>query len=322
MGVGFGAFVPQGWKTEYAGIDPQEAWAKTRAVALAAETLGYDSIWVYDHFHTIPRPTEEPVFECWTTMAALAEATERIRLGQMVGCMSYRNPALLAKITSNIDVISGGRLEWGIGAGWYHHEYNGYGFDFATAGSRLKALREGVEVVKSMWSQPSTSYSGEVFTLEDARCDPKPVQSPHPPVWIGGGGEKVTLKIVAEHADWSNFGGKYHEFEAKCEILKGHCESVGRDYDEIGKSIHQDCFVRETEAEVEEWLSSADGGSMWGEPAESYTAGNLVGTPEQIAERIQGYLDLGASYFILWFRDFPDTASLELFASKVIPEFR
>lgn len=321
MMIGFGAFVPQGWKTEYRGVDPENAWSNTRRIALLAEELGYTSIWVYDHFHTVPRPVEEPVFECWTLMAALAEVTNSIRLGQMVGCMSYRNPGLLAKITSNVDVISGGRLDWGIGAGWYHHEYAGYGFDFGAAGKRLKALREGVEIVKSMWTEARTSYSGEIFTLEDARCDPKPIQVPHPPVWIGGGGEKVTLRIVAEHANWSNFGGKYDEFEAKCRVLAQHCKALGRDYDAIGKSIHQDCFVRESEAEVKDWLESPTGGSIWGEPPDSYIKGNLIGTPEQILDRIEGYIDRGATYFILWFRDYPSDESLRLFAERVLIEF-
>lgn len=318
----FGAFVPQGWKSELRGLGAGDLWKTTRSVAREAEAAGFESIWLYDHFHTVPRPTEDPVLESWTTMSALAEATERIRLGQMVGCMSYRNPGLTAKSAATVDAISGGRLEWGIGAGWYHHEYQGYGFKFGTAGSRLRALREGVEVVKSLWTNPVTNFEGEFFNLSDARCDPKPLQNPHPPIWIGGGGEKVTLRIVAEHADFSNFGGKLDEFAHKCEVLKGHCESVGRDYDSITKSIHQDCFVSESEADVEAWLDSDEGGSMWGEPRDSYVRGHLIGTPDQVAERIAEYVALGARYFILWFRDLPETESMRLFADQVIPRFR
>src|SRR5512134_1376433 len=124
----FGAFIPQGWKMELASIDgAEQKWAKTVEIALLAEELGYDSVWVYDHFHNVPRPAHETVFECWTVMAALAEATSTIRLGQMVSCTPYRPPTLTAKITSTIDVISGGRLEWGVGAGWYEHEFKAYG---------------------------------------------------------------------------------------------------------------------------------------------------------------------------------------------------
>src|SRR6478609_6051954 len=151
----FGAFAPQGWKTELAGIDGAAAqWQRCLDTALTAEELGYDSIWVYDHFHNVPTPAHETVFECWTTMAALAQATSTIRLGQMVSCAGYRNPALVAKITSTIDVISGGRLDWGIGAGWYDSEYAAYGYEFPPAKDRIRILRETVEIVKLMWTEP------------------------------------------------------------------------------------------------------------------------------------------------------------------------
>src|SRR5512133_1317103 len=137
-GVMFGAFIPQGWKLELASVGGIEAqWATTIDVAVRAEALGYDSIWVYDHFHNVPRPAHETVFECWTTLAAISQLTSRVRLGQMVGCNSYRQPSLLAKITSTVDVISGGRLDWGIGAGWYENEYRGYGYEFPTAKDRI-----------------------------------------------------------------------------------------------------------------------------------------------------------------------------------------
>ena len=244
--------------------------------------------------------------------------TSRIRLGQMVGCNSYRQPSVLAKMTSTVDVISGGRLDWGIGAGWYENEYRGYGFDFPAAKDRIGMLREAVEIVKSMWTQPETTYDGRYYTLDRAHCDPKPLQQPHPPIWIGGGGEQLTLRVVARHADVSNFGGKPHEWAHKAEVLKGHCKDVGRDYDEIRKTISGEVFVRETEAEIE----AAGTKSMWGEPAESWRAGNLVGTPEQVAEKIQAYVDLGCTGFVPWCSDYPDTQTLQLFAEKVMPEFR
>jgi F420-dependent oxidoreductase-like protein len=315
----FGVFTPQGWKTELAGIDGVEAqWAKTVEIAVLAEELGYDSIWVYDHFHNIPVPSHESVFECWTTMAALSQHTERIRLGQMVGCAAYRNPALLAKITSNIDVMSGGRLDWGIGAGWYDHEFRGYGYEFLPPRDRIGVLRETVEIVKSMWTEPDTSYDGTYFHLDGAQCDPKPVQQPHPPVWIGGGGEQLTLRVVARHADRANWGGKPDEWARKREIFRGHCKAVGRDEDEVVKTWSPEVFVREDEADI------VAGGtrSRWGEPLESWRAGNLVGTPEQVAERIATYVELGCTGFIPWCSDYPDTETLRLFAEKVLPEFR
>jgi F420-dependent oxidoreductase-like protein len=315
----FGAFMPQGWKMELSGIDGAEAkWAAAVAIAQQAEDLGYDSIWVYDHVHNVPRPAHEAVFECWTTMAAVSQRTSRIRLGQMVGCNSYRQPSLLAKITSTVDVISGGRLDWGIGAGWYENEYRGYGFEFPAAKDRIGMLRETVEIVRSMWTNPETTYDGRHYQLKRANCDPKPVQTPHPPIWVGGGGEQLTLRVVARYADCSNFGGKPEEFGRKCEILKGHCASVGRDYDEIRKTWSPEVFVRETAAEV----TAAGSRSLWGEPVDSWRSGNLVGTPEQVAEKIQTYVDLGCTGFIPWCADYPDTTSLELLATKVMPEFR
>src|SRR3954447_16965793 len=173
----FGAFVPQGWKMELSSIDgAEQKWQTAVEVGQLIEQLGYDSLWVYDHFHNVPRPAHEAVFECWTTIAAISQRTSRVRLGQMVGCAPYRSPALLAKITSTIDVISGGRLDWGIGAGWYEHEFNGYGYEFAAAKDRIGVLRETVEIVKSMWREPDTTYDGTYFRLQGAQCDPKPLQ--------------------------------------------------------------------------------------------------------------------------------------------------
>ncbi len=315
----FGVFFPQGWKMELASIaDPQDKWQHAIDTAVLAEELGYDSLWWYDHFHNVPVPAHEAVFECWTTVAAISQRTSRIRLGQMVGCNGYRNPALLAKITSTVDVISGGRLDWGIGAGWYEHEFNGYGYGFPVAKDRIGMLREAVEIVKAMWSEPDVSYAGTYYELNGAQCDPKPLQKPHPPILIGGGGEQLTLRVVARHADASNFGGKPHEFAHKVEVLKGHCSAVGRDYDEIQKTWSPEVFIRETEQEV----ADAGSRSFWGEPVDSWSAGNLVGTPEQVADKIRTYLDLGCTGFYPWCSDYPDTTTLRLFAEKVIPEFR
>ena len=317
--IQFGVFMPQGWKMELSGIDGAAAkWNTAVDIAVKAEELGYDSIWVYDHFHNVPRPAHEAVFECWTTIAAISQRTSRVRLGQMVGCNSYRHPSVLAKITSTVDVISGGRLDWGIGAGWYENEYRGYGFDFPKPKDRIGMLRESVEIVRSMWTESETTYNGRYYKLSRANCDPKPLQQPHPPIWIGGGGEQLTLRVVARYADYSNFGGRPEEWARKREILKGHCAAVGRDEDEIGKTWSPEVFIRSTEAEV----AAAGSKNLWGEPFESWQAGNLVGTPEQVAEKIQQYVDLGCTGFIPWCSDYPDTETLELFATQVMPNFR
>jgi F420-dependent oxidoreductase-like protein len=303
---------------ELVGIpDPEEKWAVTVAVAELADELGYDSVWVYDHFHNVPLPAHETMFECWTTLAALSQRTSRVRLGQMVSCALYRNPGMIAKITSNIDVISGGRLDWGIGAGWYEGEFKAYGYDYPSNADRIRMLRETVEIVKLMWSEPDAHYEGRHFTVAGAQCDPKPLQSPHPPIWIGGGGEQLTLRVVARHATHSNFGGKPDEWAHKRDVLRGHCDAIGRDPSEITMTWSPELFIRETEAEV-----GTDTRSFWGEPFDSWRDGNLVGTPEQICEKLAAYQELGCGGVVPWVSDFPGTESVRLFAEKVIPEFR
>ncbi|MDQ3542726.1 MAG: LLM class F420-dependent oxidoreductase [Actinomycetota bacterium] len=315
----FGMFMPQGWKMELATIEGAESkWLKAVEIAKLAEELGYDSLWVYDHVHNVPRPANEAVFECWTTIAAISQLTSRIKLGQMVGCCSYRNPALLAKITSTVDVVSGGRLNWGIGAGWYENEYRSYGYEFPKPAQRIRMLEETVEIVKRMWTEPTATFKGEHFEVNRAYCDPKPLQQPHPPVLIGGGGEQLTLRVVAKHANCSNFGGNPEQFAHKVEVLKSHCASVGRDFDEIQLTWSPEVFIRPTEDDV----SSSGSRSQWGEPGESWRAGNLVGTPEQVSEKLQAYVDLGLAGVMPWCSDYPDTTTMELLARDVMPNFR
>jgi F420-dependent oxidoreductase-like protein len=315
----FGCFVPQGWKLELASIpDPRDQWALTVETARLAEELGFDSVWVYDHFHNVPTPSHETVFECWSTMAALAQATSTVRLGQMVSCAGYRNPAYVAKVTSTIDVISGGRLDWGIGAGWYDAEYRAYGYDYPSNADRIRMLRETVEIVKLMWSEPDATYEGRHFSVDGAQCDPKPLQQPNPPVWIGGGGEQLTLRVVAQHADYSNFGGNLEWWAHKNEVLKQHCSDVGRDSDEIVRTWTPEVFIRETEAEILE----AGTQSAWGEPFESWRDGNLVGTPEQVCERLAAYEAVGLGGVVPWCSDYPSHETLRLLGEQVLPEFK
>jgi F420-dependent oxidoreductase-like protein len=319
MDLDFGTFIPQGWKMELAAVaDPVDKWAKVVATAQLAEQLGYDSLWVYDHFHNVPTPAHETMFECWTTLAAVSQRTSTIKLGQMVSCALYREPALVAKITSNIDVMSNGRLIWGIGAGWYENEFNGYGYPFPRAADRIRMLRETVEIVTAMWSRPDVDYDGRHYQLKGAQCDPKPVQKPRPQVLIGGGGEQLLLRVVARLADASNFGGKPDEFAHKTQVLTDHCRAVGRDYDSIQKTWSPAVLIRETETEIAAMASL----SSRNEPFDSWVAGNLVGTPEQVAEKIQTYIDMGCTGFYPWCADYPETPTMELLAREVIPEVR
>jgi alkanesulfonate monooxygenase SsuD/methylene tetrahydromethanopterin reductase-like flavin-dependent oxidoreductase (luciferase family) len=179
-------------------------------------------------------------------------------------------------------------------------------------------MKETVEIVTRMWSEADVTYEGRHYKLQGAQCDPKPLQQPRPQVLIGGAGEQLTLRVVARLADASNFGGKPEEFAHKCEVLKEHCAAVGRDYDEIEKTWSPEVFIRETEAEIE----AAGTQSMRNEPMESWAAGNLVGTPEQMAEKIGVYVDMGCTGFYPWCSDYPDTTTMRLLAEQVIPEFR
>jgi F420-dependent oxidoreductase-like protein len=280
----FGAFIPQGWRLDLGAIPVAQQWDTMVAVARVAEEVGYDSIWVYDHLHTFPDVSQESTWEAWTLMAGLAEATERVRLGQMCTCNSYRPPSYLAKVTACIDVMSGGRLEVGIGAGWYEHEYRGYGYPFLKASVRIGMLDEAVQIMRSMWTEDVVEFAGKHYRLDGAICRPKPLQDPHPPLWIAGGGERLTLRIVAEHAAYANFFGDAGVFARKKAALQGHCADVGRDFDEITLTANVDCLMGETEADAAERLASWD--KPGSEPKEAWSARALYGTAEQVADKV------------------------------------
>ncbi|MEA1903600.1 MAG: LLM class F420-dependent oxidoreductase [Actinomycetota bacterium] len=324
----FGAFVPQGWRLDLAGIDTDKHWPTMLGVARDIETLGYESLWVYDHFHTVPEPTQEVTYEAWTLMASLASTTETVRLGQMCTCNTYRPPSYLAKVAASIDVISGGRLEMGIGAGWYEHEHKGYGYPFLSPGGRLGMLREGVEIMKAMWTEDVVDYDGRYYQLDGAICQPKPIQDPHIPIWIAGGGEKVTLNIAARYAQYTNFGITLDNFNRKSDLLHGHCETVGTDFEAITRSANFNIMMGATEAEVEEkkrWLTSHLTGRVPDEKVESNVTlfDAMSGTPEQVVERLQKWEAAGMTYAIVYFPDAAyDMSSVELFANEVIPQLR
>lgn len=323
----FGAFVPQGWRITLSGIPVEEHWPTMLGVAKDIESHGYDSLWVYDHFHTVPEPTQEVTYEAWTLMAALAATTDTVRLGQMCTCNTYRPPSYLAKVAASIDVISGGRLEMGIGAGWYEHEHDGYGYEFLPPRGRLGMLREGVEIMKAMWTEDEVSYDGEHYTLKGAICRPKPLQQPHIPIWVAGGGEKVTLEIAATHAQYTNFGGglPLEKFVHKSEVLQGHCSDVGTDFDSITRSANFNVLCAPTEEKVEEkksWLLGHMSRYVSDDAAQRFARmyDHNSGTPEQIIEWLGAYRDAGLSYAIVNFADVAyDRESLELFAAEVIP---
>ena len=323
----FGYFVPQGWRMDLAGIDPAQHWATMRDLARHADAGPWDSIWVYDHFHTVPEPSDEATHEAWSLTAAFAAATERVRLGQMCTCMSYRNPMYLAKVAATVDHVSGGRLNVGIGGGWYEHEWRAYGYGFPSAGERLGRLDEGVQIMRQAWTDGRATFVGKQYQVDDALCRPLPIQAGGPPLWIAGGGEQKTLRTAAEYAQYTNFDATPDVFRHKSRVLAEHCKDVGRDFEQIVRSGSYNVIVGETERDVEAklaWAAQHYATYASAQRAERTAAqlrsGPLVGTVEQVVERLGDAREMGMTYAICYFVDAAyDRASLDLFADKVIP---
>ncbi len=315
----FGVFVPQGWKLEYRGWGAAEAWARSVELARLAESLGYDHLWVYDHVETVPRREPTHMFEAYTMLAALSQRTERVRLGQLVTCSSYRNAGLLAKELACLDVFSGGRAILGLGAGWYVEEYKSYGYPYLSAGQRLKALEETVVAIRSLWTKETTTLQGDYVHLDGAYCDPKPLQQ-LPPVLVGGGGERVNLAIAARQADMTNWQVGIEDFVRKSNALAAHCKEADRDFGSIIRTHGPDCRIFDSERDARRWCETEDGGNLWGRQAtDAYLAENLVGTVDAVVEQAQAFVDAGCREFILWLRDYPSDETLRRFMSEVVP---
>jgi len=318
-GLRVGVFIPQGWKLEYSGWEAEASWARTVELACLADRLGYDHLWVYDHVETVPRREPSHVFEAFTMLAALSQLTDRAGLGQLVTCSSYRNAGLLAKEAACIDVYSAGRLILGLGAGWYEEEYDSYGYGFLPGRERLTALEETVSAVRMLWTEPTVTFAGKHVRLRDAYCDPKPLQT-LPPIWIGGGGEKVNLRIAARHADATNWQVGLEAFQHKSRLLEAYCDEIGRPFTEISRTHGPDCRIFETEKDLRRWCNEPGGGHLWNrQPPDEYVRENLVGTAPQVAEKTQAFIDAGAREFVLWMRDYPSDESLRRFIGEVVP---
>jgi F420-dependent oxidoreductase-like protein len=321
-----GLFVPQGWRLDLAGITPADHWVTMLDVARAAENGPFESVWVYDHFHTVPVPTEEATHEAWTLMAALGAATSRVRLGQMCTCMGYRNPAYLAKVAATVDVISGGRTEMGIGAGWYEHEWRAYGYGFPRAGERLGQLDEGVQIMRQLWTTGKATLHGRHYQVDGAICRPLPLQQGGVPLWIAGGGEQKTLRIAARYAAYTNFDGSPEVFRHKSEVLAAHCREVGTDFGAIVRSANYNVLIGESERDVADKLAQIRSRYQRYLPPDKVQdriqllSNGLAGTPEQIAERLAEANGLGMTYAIMYFPEVAyDRSGLTLFAEKVVP---
>jgi len=321
MATRFGVFVPQGWRMDLVEIDdPIDKYEAMTNVAREADKGGWNSIWVFDHFHTVPEPTMEATFECWTISASLARDTTNVNIGQMVGCNGYRNPSLYAKIASTVDVASHGPLYAGIGAGWYEHEWRAYGYEWTDTPERMGLFREAVQIIHKMWTEDTPVFQGKRYAIDGPINEPKSaVPGKKIPLWIGGGGEKVTLKLVAQYGDACNLGGDDLDvLQHKLDVLKGHCETVGRDYDEIVRSTGLSAHPIGPNDDPVRATAEARGETSF----EEYAKGTIVGTPEKIRERAQAKMDLGFNYFIM---SFPRVAysqeAMNRFAQEVIPLF-
>ena len=237
-----GVIVPQGWQGEYDGWDPLDAWRRTTEVAQQAEELGFESIWLFDHFHTVPRPTDEITFESFTSLAALAALTTRVRLGHIVICTAFRNPALTAKMMSTMDSISGGRMDLGIGAGWKEDEWKAYGYGFPETRERLAILADHLEVITRMLDgdrHQHATFDGEHASVRDAINVPKPIQKPRVPIMVGGNGPNVTWRLAAKHADELNVDGMAPDDVAEAlPVIRSRCEEIGRDPATLALSVH------------------------------------------------------------------------------------
>ena len=290
-------------------------WPSMRAAAVRADELGYDSLWTWDHLYPIVGSDDGPIYEGWLTLAAWAAATSRARIGLMVGANTLRNPALVAKMATTLDHISAGRAVLGIGAAWFETEHTAYGIEFGRSpGERLRWLEEAVAIMGGMLRGERPSGRRH-YAAREVRNEPSPVQR-RLPLLIGGGGEKVTLRMVARHADACNLGGGFDTVRRKDEILRRNCVEVGRDESEIERTAGVGvCIIRDSEADarrVAAQMLAHNGG------AERFP-NELIGTPEQVAEKMAPYLEIGFHHLNAAFPAPHDTESMERLAREVRP---
>jgi alkanesulfonate monooxygenase SsuD/methylene tetrahydromethanopterin reductase-like flavin-dependent oxidoreductase (luciferase family) len=299
-----------------------------RRTVLECERLGFDSVWLKDNFTSSwlnayfsnkeddEQPnSENPILECWTTLSSLATLTNRIRLGAILVNI-HRIPSVTAKMLSTLDVISNGRIEFGLSAGWYENEIKSYGLPFPKASTRIEMLEESIIIIKKILTENQASFEGKHYTIKDAKCSPKPIQKPYPHIWVGGGGKK-TLQLVAKYADGWNYGlCTYDEYLSKISILRDCCKAVGRDCEIIAKAWHAIMLLGHNDSEIK-MLKNRKG--IWKKNSNMA----IVGAPDDIIKEIKKYIVVsGVKYFTIHFSDLPNLRSLNLFAKSVIPHFR
>jgi F420-dependent oxidoreductase-like protein len=295
-------------------------WADLRAVWKVIDEAGYDTAWLFDHFYPILADPAGPCFEGWTALTAVAAETRKVEAGVLVTGNTYRHPAVLAKMGATVDHIISGRLIMGIGAAWFEQEHNAYGIPFYTPGERIRRLDEAVAIIKSMWTKEKTTIEGRYYQVTEARCEPKPVRKPHPPFMIGGAGEKLTLRVVAKHADiWNTFGPP-SLFRSKIAVLREHCGSVGRNIDQIEISWAGLAAVCGSSAERDALLSPL--AKAWGQSIEQMAESSLVGSKEEVFRRMEEFQKAGVTHFIVMAAPPFKHDQLRRFADTIVAKFQ
>jgi F420-dependent oxidoreductase-like protein len=307
----------------YPGVAPADLFERIASIAVTAEASGFDSVWVMDHFYQLPMlgKPEQEMFEAYGLLTAIAARTSTVRLGAMVGGMTYRNPAFLAKAVTGLDVISGGRAIWGIGAGWFEQEHLAYGYEFGSFKDRFEKLEEGLQIVKSMFVEHETTFDGKWFHVDKAMNVPKPVQAGGPPVLIGGSGETKTLRMVAQYADACNVFGEPSVVRHLMGVLDAHCERLGRDPKTICRTRLATLVAGRTQEEAEAKIAGRFGGAKLSDlPADVQTRVRgmfILGDPAAVQEQVQALLDAGLDGLVF---NMPDAHDLEAvaFAGEVL----
>ena len=301
---------------DYKNGDTSKIVDSLKDLILMAENAGFDSFWVMDHFHQIKfvGGSDEPMLESWTTISALAGITTKIKLGTLVTGIIYRHPAILAKIGATLDVLSKGRLFMGIGAAWNQEESFAYGVPFPSTKERLLRLEEVIQIIRKMWTKSKGTFNGKYYQIKDAYCNPKPLQKPHPPIMVGGGGERDTLRIVAKYADACNLFGSLETIKRKLGILDEHCKNVGRDFDSILKTKLGIVLIDNDKESLNKKLNEL----FKGMPKEQIKEFVIYGTQEEVLNEIESLENVGMEYFIVDLDPSRELEQLELFADKIM----
>ena len=281
-----------------AGADQAATLVDDNRRFLRALAPPFTTFWMEDHFQF----GERPLLECWTALCTYGAEFPNLRLGTIVMGQSYRNPAMLAKMGAVLQWMTGGRLIFGIGAGWKEDEYRAYGYPYPPPAVRIAQLDEAIQITRKMWTEMPATFHGKHYSIDNAICSPLP--NPVPPILIGGGGEQLTMRVVAKHADWWNVGFRtVDEYARKVDVLRDHCNRVGRDLSQIKLTSYARVSVSKNPVP----------------PPANPRMHVLAGTPEQVAAEIQAFIDLGVRHFMIGFNDFPRLDGLELFQNEVIP---